>query len=102
MDFKDLKNNMNNSDIDESIEEIDIYRKYASNINRDILIIQTPYINSNDNDLNHNLLITNTDLNHDSFFHNFLNIFNCFSSCNYPDCSCPHYSCPDCGSCPSI
>lgn len=88
MDFKGLKNIMINSDINESIEKNNTLRKYTdyqSNNSDDIMIIQTPYpyINSNDNDVNHNLLITNTNLNHDSFFHNLLNFFNCFSSCSW-------------------
>jgi len=121
--------NMDDSYIEESIDKINNgnrYIKYTNKSNGDGLWIQTqdPCIDSSDNNVKNNEIITDTNLNHSSFNHesinhepinhglfNFWNIFKCFDDCKFPhfscphcschDIICPHCSCPDC-SCPHI
>ena len=138
MNFKNLKNDMNNSDIDSKFikHHKSTNRKstdskspdskspnskshdskladskshdskspdsksikhiiHPCNSSGDIIWMQTPYpyIDSHDTNVNHGSLIVNTDLNHESFLNNLLNIFNCFSICNCPEISRPNCNC---------
>ena len=83
----DSKSNDSKSNDSKSIK----HTIHPCNSSGDIIWIQTPYTSIDSCD---------TNLNHESFLNNLLNIFNCFSMCNCPEISCPNCSCPEI-SCPN-